>query len=352
MHDNRDDYEPIIATRRSPKSQPEDAKPLWPLVLALGGGLAVIVVLAWWFMGRSPADSASTTAQSESSAPEFGPDIQVEQPPAPPARDSETDAEIAAAPAPPASAAEPAGAEQATSPEVTGEEATPEAAGQDATPEAPAQESTSESIPEIVPENAEQNAAPDNSEQAPVAPTPVPVHFVSPDAQVRFELRGPLDSSPPMTSKVGDVVAVAPGTYRVVVSGAQLETFEQKVTFDGERSLEYTVELCAERKHERENLTGRVVEERACASAAQCESMFLVLGEEADQLVKDRDFRTQQCAKWRASAVPEGTWTLDTKCGGATAASTCRIEIAQGACTFAEPPRSARGGECPRGELR
>jgi hypothetical protein len=235
---------------------------------------------------------------------------------------------------------------------VTGEEAAPEAGGQDAKPEAPAQESTSESVPEVVPENAEQRFIPDSAEQTPVAPTPVPVHFVSPDAQVRFELHGPLDSSPPVTSKAGDVVAVAPGTYRVVASGAELETFEQKVIFDGERSVEYTVELCAERKHERENLTGRVVEERACASAAQCESMFLVLGEEADQLVKDRDFRTQQCAKWRASAVPEGTWTLDTKCGGATAASTCRIEIAQGACTFAEPPRSARGGECPRGELR
>jgi hypothetical protein len=130
-----------------------------------------------------------------------------------------------------------------------------------------------------------------------------------------------------------------------------LETFEQEVTFDGERSLEYTVELCAERKHERENLAGQVVEERACASTAQCESMFMVLGESADQLVKDRAFRTQQCAKWRPEAAPDGRWTLDTKCDGATLATTCRIEIAEGACTFAEPRRSVRGGPCPRTEL-
>jgi hypothetical protein len=235
----------------------------------------------------------------------------------PPARDAETSTEITQAPPPPAPAAEPG------SP--------------------PAQEAAPESVPESVP---------DNAVQVPAAPAPAEVRFVSPDAQVQFELRGPLDSSTPLNAKAGDVLTVAPGTYRVVASGAQLETFEQDVTFDGPGSLEYTVELCAERKHERENLAGRVVEERACTSTEQCESMFLVLGEQADQLVKDRAFRTQQCAKWRADAVPEGTWTLDTKCDGATAATTCRIEIAQGACTFAEPPRSLRGTACPRGELR
>jgi hypothetical protein len=79
--------------------------------------------------------------------------------------------------------------------------------------------------------------------------------------------------------------------------------------------------------------------------------MFTVLSEHAEQLVKDRAFRTQQCAKWRADAVPEGKWTLNTDCGGATLATTCRIEIAEGACTFAEPPRSVRGTACPRAEV-
>jgi hypothetical protein len=278
--------------------------------------LAVAVLLAWWLMNRSSSDGASTTAQSERSAPEIRPDIHVEQALAPPARDFETDADIAPAPALPAGAAEPAaGAEQAETPE---------------------------NIPEVVP---------DNEVRAPVPSAPVSVRFMSPDTQVRVQLRRPLDSSPPLTSKAGDVVAVAPGIYRVVASGTQLETFEQEVTFDGERSLEYTVELCAERKHERENLAGQVVEERACASTAQCESMFMVLGESADQLVKDRAFRTQQCAKWRPEAAPDGRWTLDTKCDGATLATTCRIEIAEGACTFAEPRRSVRGGPCPRTEL-
>ncbi|MFL6550567.1 MAG: hypothetical protein ACJ8OJ_17885, partial [Povalibacter sp.] len=246
------------------------------------------------------------------------------------------------APAPTAPAAEPAsGAEQTAPPQVVGQEATPETPAQESTAEAAAaaeQTPTPETIPEVVPNTAV---------QPPVSPAPVQVHFVSPDTQVHFELRGPGESS--LTSKAGDVLAIAPGKYRVVSSGAQLETFEQEVTFDGEGPQEYSVELCAERKHERENFAGQVVDERVCASTAQCESMFLVLSEEADQLVKDRAFRTQQCAKWHANASPDGKWTLDTKCDGAT---TCRIEIAEGACTFAEPPRSVRGGECPRGELK
>jgi hypothetical protein len=297
-------------------------------VLALGVGLAVVVLLAWWWMGRSSSEVASTTAQPESSAPEVRP---VEQAPAPPALDTETNGDIAQAPAldsetndaiaqapaPPVPAAEPAaGAEQAPTPE---------------------------NIPEVIP---------DDAVQAPASPAPISVRFISPDTQVQIELRGPLDSSPPLTSKAGDVVAVAPGTYRVVASGTQLETFEQEVTFDAERSYEYTVELCAQRKHERENLAGRVVEERACASTAQCESLFMILSEHADELVKDRDFRTQQCAKWRPEAAPDGRWTLDIQCGGATLATTCRIEIGEGACTFAEPRRSVRGAECPRAELK
>jgi hypothetical protein len=138
----------------------------------------------------------------------------------------------------------------------------------------------------------------------------------------------------------------------VIASGSQLETFEQEVTFDGEHPLEYTVELCAEREQVRENLAGRAVEERECGTAEQCESMFMVLSEHADQLVQDRDFRMQQCAKWREGATPDGRWTLDIKCGGATLATACRVEIGEGTCTFAAPRRSARGAECPRAELK
>ena len=325
MHDKRDDYEPIIATRRSREPLREETQPLWRVVLAVCGGLAVAGLLAWWLIGRSSSDGASTTAQPESSAAEIGPEIEVEQAIAPPARDSEADAEIAQAPALPTPAAESApGSEQTVTPEATAE-------------------ATPANIPEVVPES---------EVQAPVPPVPVAVRFASPDPQVRIEVYRPLDPSPALTSKAGDVVSIAPGTYRVVASGTQLETFEQEVTFDGESPLEYTVELCAEPKHERENLAGQVVEERACASTAQCESMFAILGEEADQLVKDRAFRTQQCAKWRPDAAPEGRWTLNINCGGATLATTCRIEIAEGACTLAEPTRSVRGGACPQAELK
>lgn len=316
MHDKRDDYEPIIATRRSREPLREDTQPLWRVVLAVGGGLVAAVLLAWWLMARSSGDGASTSAQPESAAPELGPEIQVEQELVPPARDSETDAEVAQAPAPPPPAAEPAThAEQAATPE---------------------------SIPEVVPST---------EVQTPAASATVSVQFLSPDTQVRFELHRPPDASPVLKGRVGEVVAIAPGTYRVVASGAGLERFEQEVTFDGERSLEYTVELCAQRKQERESLAGQVIEERACTSTAQCESMFMVLSEQADALVKDRAFRVQQCAKWRANAVPEGSWTLNINCGGATLATTCRIEIAEGACTFAEPRRSVRGAACPRAEL-
>jgi hypothetical protein len=317
MNDKRDDYEPIIATRRSREPLREDTQPLWRVVLAVGGGLALAVLLAWWLIGRSSNDGASTTAQSETSAREVPPEIHVEQELAPPARDPETGAEIPQAPAPSAPAAESdAGSEQAETPE---------------------------KIPEVVP---------DDEVQAPAPPAPMSVRFMSPDPQVRIELRRSLDSSPVLTSEVGDVVDVPPGTYRVVASGTQLEPFEQEVTFDGERPLEYTVELCAERKHERENLAGQVVEERACASAEECESMFLILGEYADELVRDRAFRTQQCATWRPNAAPDGSWTLNINCGGATLATTCRVEIAEGACTFAEPRRSVRGAACPRAELK
>ena len=317
---NRNDYEPIIAERRSREPVREEIQPLWRLVLAFGAGLAVAALLAWWWVERSSSDGTSTTAPLDTSAPEIRPEVlpeeHIEQAPLPPARDLEADTDLAQAPEPPAHVAEPAaGDEQAAPPE---------------------------SVPEDVPAAVE----------APVSPSPVSVRFMSPDTQVLIELRGPLESSSPVTSKAGDVVAVAPGTYRVVASGSQLETFEQEVTFDGERPLEYTVELCAEREHERGNLAGQVVEERECSSTAQCESLFMVLSEHADQLLRDRAFRAQRCAKWRPNAKPAGRWTLDINCGGATLATTCRVEIGEGACTFAEPPRSVRGAACPRAELK
>jgi hypothetical protein len=174
---------------------------------------------------------------------------------------------------------------------------------------------------------------------------------MSPDPHVRFELHGALDA-PARKSNVGEIVALEPGIYRVVASGDQLEPFEQEVTFDGERPLEYTVELCAQPKYQRESLAGRIVEERGCASTAECELLFTVLSEQADKLVKDRSFRAQQCALWRPEATPQGSWTLDIQCGGATLATTCRIEIAEGTCRVAEPRRSVRGSACPRAELK
>ena len=307
-------------------------------MLALGGGLAVVLLLAWWWMGRSSTDSTPTTVQSETLFPGVRPDIHVEQETLPPARDVETPADIAQPPEPPAPGDEPA---VDAEPAATAEAATD--------PEPPA---TPESTPEVTPvPEVPDTAAPVPVEPIPVPPKPVSVRFTSPDPQVQIELRGPLDSSPPLTTKAGDVIDVAPGTYRVVVSGDRLETFEQEVRFDGKRSLEYTVELCAVPKRERDNVAGLIVEQHACGSTEQCESLFAILSEHADELIKDGDFRRQQCAKWRDDATPEGRWTLDTQCGGATLATTCRIQIAEGVCTFAEPRRSVRGSACPRAEL-
>jgi len=319
MQDKRDDYEPIIAPRRSREAPRDDAPPLWRVVLALLVGLVAVAALAWWWMGRSSHDDSSS-AQSEGAAAEVDqeilPETHVEEEVVPPARDADTRVEAPQQSAPPPPAAEP---------EVGAAE------------EAPAPES----IPEVVPDE----------ESEPPASPPVSVRFVSPDPQVRFELRSPSDSSPLLTTNAGNVVSIPPGTYRVVASGAGLEELEREVTFDGERPLEYAVELCAQRKYERESLAGQVVEERACSSTPECESMFMILSEYADELVRDRAFRTEQCSRWRSGAAPEGSWTLNVGCDGAVPATTCRIEIAEGACTHAGPQRNARGGACPRAEI-
>ena len=346
MHNNRDDYEPIIADRRPRAPLREETQPLWRLVLALGAGLVVVILLAWWFMGRS-SDSTTTSAQSDSALESF-PEERVEQAPAPPARDSAANT----------------GTPQSTAPSIPESESNADIAPSPTPPVSDTGETTDvpspalptvEANPRVDTEQPTEPAdrpegATDESIQPPPTPSTMSVHFKSPDSQVRFELRGQGDA-PSVTSKAGDVIEVAPGTYRVTASGPGLETFEQDVTFDGGRPAEYSVELCAEPKQERESVAGQVVDERTCASTTECESMFMILSEYADQLVKDRAFRSQQCAKWRANASPDGRWTLNTDCGGATLATTCRIEITEGACTVTGPRRSARDTACPRGEL-
>ena len=56
---------------------------------------------------------------------------------------------------------------------------------------------------------------------------------------------------------------------------------------------------------------------------------------------------TQPCV-----ACGKTEWTLDIQCGGATLATTCHVAIGEGACSFVEPSRSARGTACPRVELK
>lgn len=321
MPDNRDNYEPIIATRPSRERLREEPQPLWRLVVALGAGLVVVVLLAWWLMGRLSDGSTAQTEETEVAAPEVATSEVVEQAPAPPARDAEPSAPSV---------------EQASTP--------PEPAPD--TP-APATETPASDAPAAAPESA--------PAAAPVTEAPPPtasVRFVSPDSQVRFEVRGPTESSPPVMNKVGDVVDLPLGTYRVVASGPQLEAIERELVLSGGPPAEFAVELCAQPKQETESLVGRVIEERVCASTEQCESMFDVLSEDAEQRVKDLAFRKQQCVKWRPEAAPEGRWTLDTKCDGATTATTCRIEITEGVCAVTEPRRTVRGGACPQAELR
>ena len=332
MQDKRDDFEPIIASRPSRQPLREEPQPIWHIALALVGVVVLLGLLAWWWMSRTPTEGVASNAGSQST--EIPPATEeVVQQVAPPARDPEPSQEVAQPPAAPSpTVSQPAA------------EAEPSPAQPDAETEAsPPQPAVTEGSPEPV-ANTEPPAA--------ATLDTVSVRFVSPDPQVQLELHRLLDASPPMLVKVGDVVPLAPGPYRVIATGAQLDKFEQEVTFDGDAPVVYMVELCAKREPERTSIAGRVVEERACGSTQQCESMFAVLGEYADELVRDRQFRTEQCGKWRAEAVPEGSWTLNINCGGATLATTCRIEVAEGACTFAGPRRTARGTACPRAELR
>lgn len=345
MHDPRDDYEPIIATRPSRVPPPQEAQPLWRVVLALVGVLAVVAVFAWWWMNRPSTDSDGANAQSQGAASEALPESHVEQEVIPPARDPEPSAPRAPA-TPPAAVVEP---ERAAEPSATQESV----ASQESTS---TQESapTQENAPDVAPDAPDQ-VAQDREEVAPIVPpppTPVSVRLSSPDPQVRIEFHRPLDVAPALVSRVGEVVNVAPGTYRVVSSGPGLEKFEQEVTFDGERPMEYTVELCAEPKRELESLAGQVVESRACSSTEECESMFMILGEYAGELVKERAFRTEQCAKWRPNSTPDGSWTLNINCDGQTPSTTCRILISEGACVHTGPRRTTRGEACPRGEIR
>lgn len=324
MRDSRDDYEPIIAGRRYREPPREEGPPLWRTVLAVVAVFAVLILLAWWWTSRPASDERATSAQPEPAAPETFPESHVEQEVIPPARDPGAPVESPPQqpqPAQPAPAPEPS---IAPAPAVT--------------PEAPAQ-----SAPEVA---SETDATP------PAPPARVSVRLTSPDPEVKFELRQSPDQAPLKTSKAGDTVEVPPGTYRLTASGPQLERFERDVTFEGERALEYSVELCAQRKYDRERLVGRQVEQRKCSSAAECQTLFAVLSESADELVRQRDFRMEQCAKWRPGATPDGQWTLNIQCDGAMPVTTCGIEIAEGECTHAQPPRSTQGGACPRAEIK
>jgi hypothetical protein len=335
MQDKRDDYEPIIATRRFREPRREEGAPLWQTVLAVVAVFGVVILLAWWWLSRaSNEDVAATDAQQASAPAESFPESHVEQEVAPPARDPGAPVDLpqqSAVPVPaPESEIDPssdAGVEDAPPPETVAESADSDASiGQ----------------PEI---------ATEVEPETPAEPAPVAVRFSSPDSQVRIEVRNAPDLPPVLTAKAGETVELPPGKYRVAASGPQLESFEQDVTFDG-AALEYAIELCAQRRYDRESLAGQIVEARQCGSAAECETMFAILGEYADELVRQRDFRMEQCAKWRSGATPDGSWTLNIRCDGAMPSTTCRIEIAEGSCNHAQPPRTARGGACPRAVLK
>jgi uncharacterized membrane protein len=331
MRDRQDDYEPIIAPRRPREPRQEEATPLWRTVLAVGAVFAGIILLAWWWTNRPSSDEGTASAQQTPAAPEALPESHVEQEVIPPARDAGTPAEVPQQPAQSANAPQPKAAPE------------PEAAAPTEPEAATPPEPTVQSTPEVAPANGSEPTA---------SPSSISVRFTSPDPQVKFELsRGP-DEVPFLTGNAGDTVEVPPGTYRVTASGAQLERLEREVTFEGRPALEYAVELCAQRKYDSENLAGRLVEERKCSSATECQTMFSILSEYADELVRQRDFRMEQCAKWRPGATPGPEWTLNIECDGAMPETTCRIEIGAGECSHPQPLRSARGGACPRAEIK
>jgi hypothetical protein len=332
MPERQDDFEPIIAPRRSREPRREDdAPPLWRTALAVVAVFAAVTALAWWWMSRSSSDQAVSDEDSESVVAESFPETHVEQEVVPPARDVEKPAEI---PQPqvtvPSSDVEVPPAQDVASDADTSREDTQDESVQETAPE-----------PQI-----ESEPAP------PVRSVNAFVRFTSPDSQARLELRRASDRMPFLTSAVGETIEVPPGTYRATVSGAGLERFEQEVTFETGQTVEYSVELCAQRQYDRVSLVGRVVEERKCSSTAECETLFAMLGETADDLVRLRDFRVEQCGKWRPGATPSGEWTLNIRCDGAVPETTCRIEIGEGDCMHAQPPRSSRGGACPRAVLK
>lgn len=331
MGDRHDDYEPIIAPRRSRQPRREEA-PLWRTILGVVAVFAVVILLAWWWSHRPP-----DTERAVSPTPagrEALPETHVEQEIVPPARDPGAPVET---------------------PERSAPQTVPEP--ENAASEPPAASDTvseSEDVPEVEPESVLGAAieSPSESEPVPQAPAHVSVRFTSPDSQVRFEIRRPEESAPFMTTTAGATLEIPPGRYRVTAAAPQLDRFEQDVTFGGAEPLEYVVELCTQPKYERGSLAGRLVESRECGSAAECETLFAILGEYADDLVRQRDFRAEQCAKWRAGSAPGGNWTLNIRCDGAMPATTCRVEIGEGECMYALPPRSARGAACPKAELR
>jgi hypothetical protein len=334
MQDKRDDYEPIIATRRFREPRRDEGTPLWQTVLAVVAAFAVVILLAWWWLSRTANEDAAANVAQQSAPAESFPESHVEQEIAPPARDPSAPVEVPQQPAVPVTVPE---SESVPSIEAGSEEALTQE-----TVEAPADADAPLAEPEI---------ATEIEPETPVTPASVAVRFSSPDPQVRIEVRNAPELPPVLTAKVGDTVELPPGKYRVAASGPQLEAFEQDVTFDG-AGFEYAIELCAQRKYDRGSLAGQLVEARECGSAAECETMFAILGEYADELVRQRDFRTEQCAKWRPGATPDGSWTLNVRCDGAMPSTTCRIEIAEGSCSHAQPPRTARGGACPRAVLK
>jgi hypothetical protein len=164
MGDRHDDYEPIIAPRRSRQPRREEA-PLWRTILGVVAVFAVVILLAWWWSHRPP-----DTERAVSPTPagrEALPETHVEQEIVPPARDPGAPVET---------------------PERSAPQTVPEP--ENAASEPPAASDTvseSEDVPEVEPESVLGAAieSPSESEPVPQAPAHVSVRFTSPDSQVR-----------------------------------------------------------------------------------------------------------------------------------------------------------------------